>query len=109
MKYLITESRFNNAIEKFLKAKYDSIVSVFFRKSNVWLASEDRSIERTVITVIVDPYKILDGNFDGIFKQYDRNIRREIWNDLNTLFTLNVDKYGSDWDIEVYGIKLEHI
>ena len=41
MKYLITESRFNNAIEKFLKAKYDSIVSVFFRKSNVWLASED--------------------------------------------------------------------
>jgi hypothetical protein len=109
MKYIINESRLNNAIEKFLKKNYDFIVSVSFHEKSVWLASEDRGHTATVITIIVDPYKILEGNTKGQFKQYNREIRRDIWNRLNTFFSLGFDKYGSDWDIEVYGIKLEPI
>ena len=109
MKYLITESRLNQLIEKYLYKSYDYIVSVSFHDTSVWLANEDRSKDRIIIRVIVDPYKILDGNIDGTFKQYNRDIRREIYSNLNSFFGLGFDKYGSDWDIEIYGIKLDRI
>ena len=106
MKYLITESTLTKVIEKYLYKSYDYIVSVDFHKTSVWLASDNRAHDRTVIRIIIDPYKILDGNIDGSFKSYDRDIRRKIWRDIDTYFGLEVDKYGSDWDIEVYGVRL---
>lgn len=109
MKYLITESRINGVIKEYLESKYDYIVSVSFDKKPVWLAGEDRGHDVNIIYVIVDPHKILEGNINGAFKGYDNDIRREIWNDLNSFFSLEFDKYGSDWDIEVYGIKLNRI
>ena len=109
MKHIITESRLNQAIKQYIESYYDYVVSVSFYDVSVWLANEDRSKSRTIIRVIVDPYKILDGNISGSFKSYDKDIRRDIWNNLNKLFSLGFDKYGSDWDIEVFGIKLEVI
>ena len=108
MKFLITESRINKTIKQYLESKYDYIVSVSFNQKGVWLASENKAHSVTLITVIVDPYKILEGNISGSFRGYDRDIRRNIWNDLE-IFGLRLDEYGSDWDIEVYGIKLDVI
>jgi len=94
---------------KYLESSYDYIVSVSFDKKPTWLAGEDRGHDVTIIYVIVDPHKILEGNINGAFKGYNNDIRREIWNDINSFFNLEFDKYGSDWDIEVYGIKLNRI
>ena len=109
MKYLITESKLNKTIESFIRKNYPEVVSVSFDKKPVWLASENRAHDVTIIYVIVDPHKILEGNINGAFKGYNNDIRRDIWNTLNSFFNLEFDKYGSDWDIEVYGIKLNRI
>jgi hypothetical protein len=109
MKYLITESKLNKTIESFIRKNYPEVVSVSFDKKPTWLAGEDRGHDVTIIYVIVDPHKILEGNINGAFKQYDNDIRRDIWKTLNSFFNLEFDKYGSDWDIEVYGIKLNRI
>jgi hypothetical protein len=106
MKYILTESRLNNTIENYLVSNYDYIVSVSFQRRGVWLASEDRRIERTVIVVIVDPHKVLEGNLEGEFNGYNSDIRSNIWRNLNEFFSLGFDEYGSEWDIEVYGVKL---
>ena len=109
MKYLITESRINETIKQYLESNYDYIVSVSFNQKNVLSAGQGYRVRSvTLISIIVDPHKILDGNISGSFQGYDRDIRRNIWNDLK-IFGLGLDKYGSDWDLEVFGIKLDVI
>ena len=109
MKYIITESRINQTIKQYIESNYDYVVSVSFNKKNVLSAGQGYRVRSvTLISIIVDPHKILDGNISGSFQGYDRDIRRNIWNDLK-IFGLGLDKYGSDWDIEVFGIKLEVI
>jgi len=109
MKYLITESRINQTIKQYIESNYDYVVSVSFNKKNVLSAGQGFRVRSvTLISIIVDPHKILDGNISGSFRGYDRDIRRNIRNDLK-IFGLGLDKYGSDWDIEVFGIKLEVI
>ena len=46
MKYLITESKFESYIEKFIKDYFSDVVYVKFEKVRVYLASDDRNIER---------------------------------------------------------------
>ena len=110
MKYLITESRINQTIKQYIESNYDYVVSVSFNKKNVLSAGQGYRVRSvTLISIIVDPHKILEGNISGSFQGYDRDIRRNIWNTLNSFFSLGFDKYGSDWDIEVFGIKLHVI
>ena len=109
MKYIITESKLNNTIESFIRKTYPEVVSVSFNQKNVLSAGQGYRVRSvTLISIIVDPHKILDGNISGSFRGYDSDIRRNIRNDLK-IFGLELDKYGSDWDIEVFGIKLEVI
>jgi len=103
MKYLITESKMESSIERFLKSSFSEVVDVKFRKVGVWLASDDREIERNKIQVLIDPQGILKGNFNvskGHFIGYD--LKKEIWQTVNSMFSLNIEKYGSDWDIEFF-------
>jgi hypothetical protein len=109
MKYLITETKFNSTIERFIKESFPYVVSVSFVDTGVWLAQENKRTDRTLIIVIVDPYNILHGNINGAWNRYDNNIRREIWNSINSFFNLELDKYGSKWDLNVYGINLTSI
>ena len=110
MKHIITESRLNQTIKQYLESNYDYVVSVSFNKKNVLSAGQGYRVRSvTLISIIVDPHKILEGNISGSFQGYDRDIRRNIWNTLNSFFSLGFDKYGSDWDIEVFGIKLHVI
>jgi len=103
MKYIITESKMNSSIERFLKSTFDEIVDVKFKKVGVWLASDDRDIEVNKIQVLIDPQGILKGNFNvskGHFIGYD--LKKDIWRAVNSMFSLNMEKYGSDWDIEFF-------
>jgi hypothetical protein len=103
MKYLITESKMNSSIERFLRSSFSEVVDVKFSRVGVWLASDDREIERTKIHVLIDPQGILKGNFNvskGHFIGYD--LKKEIWQTVNSMFNLNMEEYGSDWDIEFF-------
>lgn len=103
MKYLITENKMESSIERFLKSSFSEVVDVKFRKVGVWLASDDREIERNKIQVLIDPQGILKGNFNvskGHFIGYD--LKKDIWQTVNSMFSLNMEEYGSDWDIEFF-------
>jgi len=101
MKYLITESKIESTIESFLRSSFDGVVDVKFKRVGVWLASEDRRIERTNIQILIDPEGILKGNFKpnkGI--TVGDNLKIQIWQTINSMFSLNMEEYGSEWDID---------
>lgn len=103
MKYLIKEEKINNLIENYIKSNIDDVVWVKFKKGEVFLAHDDITIESTTIIVLVDTIGILEGNLYS--NKMDYTIRTEIWNTLNTVFGLDMDKYGSKWDLEVLQLK----
>jgi len=107
MKYLITESKINSSIERFLKSTFNDVVDVKFKKVGVWLASEDRRIERTNIQILIDPEGILKGNFKpnkGVLISHD--LKREIWRTIDSMFGLNMEEYGSEWDVEFFVLSI---
>ena len=103
MKYLITESKMNSSIERFLRSSFSEVVDVKFSRVGVWLASDDREIERTKIQFLIDPEGILKGNFKPNKGHFvGDNLKREIWQTINSMFGLSMEEYGSDWDIEFF-------
>ncbi len=105
MKYIITENKIKQTIESFIK-NYPDVVSVYFKPHSVWLADDDRSHERTMITVVLDPRKALEGNTKSEFISHSNKLKWEIWRDVNTYFGLGFEMYGSDWDIEFFEMVL---
>jgi len=104
MKYLITESKIESTIESFLKSSFDEVVGVKFNKVSRNLAyDEGKRIEVNIIEILIDPEGILKGNFNpnrGDFVGDDLKI--QIWQTINSMFSLNMEKYGSEWDIEFF-------
>lgn len=97
MKYIISENRINQSIESFLKERYPIVYKVNFKKYNVLLgSSEERPIiERTVIEIILN-------GLDYNYKSHElRNVGKQIRETLDTFFNLNIEEYGSEWDIEL--------
>ncbi len=108
MKYLITENKLNNYIEMYLKENFEDVVDVKFVKKTVFLASEDRKIESTEIQILIDPMKVLKGNFQMVRVDVSE-VRRNIWRQLNSMFGLKIEKYGSPWDIKFFVITTSQI
>ena len=108
MKYLITENKLNNYIEMYLKENFEDVVDVKFVKQTVFLASEDRKIESTEIQILIDPMKVLKGNFQMVRADVSE-FRRRVWNDLNYTFGLKIEEYGSPWDIKFFVITTSQI
>ena len=96
MKYIITESRINNLVEKFILEGYPMVRNVFFTTKLIRLAGEPNErgkndINRNVINI----------NFiDGKMTHSPSYIGRQIRNDVNSMFGFDIDKYGSDWGLE---------
>jgi hypothetical protein len=95
MKYLITESRINNLIEKYILERFPMVNGVSFTKKKVQLAGEPNSrgeniIDRNVINLTWD-WEEMEWSPNKTIKS--------ITNDVNDMFELNIGKYGSDWDI----------
>ena len=96
MKYIITESRINNLVEKFILEGYPMVRDVFFTTKLIRLAGEPNErgkndINRNVINI----------NFiDGKMTHSPSYIGRQIRNDVNSMFGFDIDKYGSDWGME---------
>jgi hypothetical protein len=102
MKYLITESRIESAIESFLKSSFSEVVGVNFKNITKVLTYDDgKRIEVNVIEILIDPEGILKGNFNPKKEYYvGEDLKIEIWQTINSMFSLNMEKYNSEWDIE---------
>jgi len=96
MKYIITENRINNLLEKYILERYPMVRDVFFTTKLIRLASEpnekgENDISRNVINI-----NFMDGKMTHSPTWTSKHIR----NDINSMFGLDIDKYGSDWGIE---------
>lgn len=96
MKYIITESKINDAIKKIVLEEFPIVNEVRFTKLTVMLGSTKGipKIDRTVIWLILD-----NSN-----NQYNRSqlmvIKKDIRNKINGIFGLRIEDYESEWDIE---------
>ena len=96
MKYIITESRINNLLEKYILERYPMVRDVFFTTKSIRLASEPN--ERGENDIIRN---IININFkDSEMTHSPTWTSKHIRNDINSMFGLEIDKYGSDWGIE---------
>jgi hypothetical protein len=96
MKYIITESRINNLLEKYILERYPMVRDVFFTTKLIRLAGE--SNERGENDIIRN---IININFkDGGFTAIPGYRVRQIMNDINLMFGIGIGEYGSDWGIE---------
>jgi hypothetical protein len=97
MKYIITENRINNLLEKFILERYPMVRDVFFTTKLIRLAGEPN--ERGENDIIRN---IININFmDGKMTHSPSYVGRQIRNDINSMFGFDIDKYGSDWGMEV--------
>ena len=93
MKYLITESQLNTAMEKYLKTQFPEVISVSSTPITVYIAYEDITVTRTQVTVICDTNGIVSKAPKTGMNDYDlnRNIRKELHNffgiDLSDIIT----------------------
>lgn len=96
MKYIITESRINNLLEKYILDRYPMVDDVFFTTKSIRLAGEsnekgENNIIRNIINI----------NFkDGKMTNSPTMTSKDIRNDINLMFGVRIGEYGSDWGIE---------
>jgi len=109
MKYLITENKMNDLIERYIKSNFSEVVSVRFYNVNVFLASDDKTIERTDIHVIADTNNVRDGYIHQGSIHQAREFKRELWNELNSMFNLGLELYGSKWGLEVFFLEAKRV
>jgi hypothetical protein len=100
MKYLINENKLTETIESYILKNYPEVAKVYFTKQGIHLASgdfekeEDRKIICTVINVVLD-------NMDGKYKAYQlREMSKPIRGNVDSMFGLSTQEYGSKWDFK---------
>lgn len=96
MKYIITESRINNLLEKYILERYPMVRSVGFGTKKVHLGSGPNDKGETDIVQTIIFINFIKGEMINNSPSY---ILKNIYNDLNSMFNLNIEKYGSYWDI----------
>jgi hypothetical protein len=96
MKYIITESRINNLIEKYILYKYPMVKNVTFTRKKVDFVINpddkgDETIEQNVINI----------NFiDGKMTHSPSYLMTKIRKDVNPIFGLDIGKDISKWSID---------
>jgi hypothetical protein len=97
MKVIITENKLNSSIEKYILNGYPMVKRVFFTTKKIRLASEpnergENNIVRNIINIDF---------IDGKMTHSPSYVGKQIRNDINSMFGFDIDKYGSDWGMEV--------
>lgn len=105
MKYIITENKMNDLIEKVLKKNEPEIIDIEFSTRKIKLGSELEGykigdiIDKTIIKVTID-------NMDKRLKYSDiSDIYQSIKNTLNSYLNINLNDYGALYDLELYAIE----
>jgi hypothetical protein len=96
MKYLITESKFNDTIKNFILESYPFVQTVEFKPLKVVLGSSKGSpiIDSTIIRILINNSE----------NEYDfselKKISNQMRNTIDGMFNLNSREYGSGYDFE---------
>lgn len=95
MKFIISESKFNNLIEKYILDTYPMVKDVNIVTRTVMLGGPvnlrgERIIDKRVIVIKYDPEKLELPPISTLMR---------IKANLNSVFGLDIE-YGSDWGIE---------
>lgn len=97
MKYLITESKFNDTIKTYILSEFNMVHDVYFTTKTVVLGSSEGYpiIERNIINVVIN-------NSKNELKYRDlKDISNDIIDSVDGVFNLNVLKYSSKWEFNV--------
>lgn len=106
MRIILSENKVQESIAEFIRQSFPEVIRVNFKPIKVFLAHDDKTIERTRITVLMDPSGVLTGegslnnrgsSFNG---DMYTGLRRDIWQKVDAFFGLGLSEYGSSWDIE---------
>jgi hypothetical protein len=107
MKYIITENRMELMIKEYILNNYD-VMDVEYTTKKVHLASGPNEKGETMVT-----QKVINVYIENFKHQKSRSeikdIKSKLWNTLNGLFGLDLEKYGNEWDLTVYQLKREEI
>ena len=96
MKYIITESRINNLLEKYILERFPMVKNVSFTTKKVQLAGEPNSRGEKIID-----RNVINLSWDWEEMEWSPNrMTKSIMVDVNRMFGLNIGEYGSDWDIK---------
>ena len=95
MKILITENKLHTTIERYILGGYPVVKYVKFTTKDVYLASGSKSERRTIQRHIINV-----GFKANEMEISPTRILREIRNDVNRMFGLDIDMSGSHWGIE---------
>jgi len=94
-------------IKEYILNNYD-VMDVEYTTKKVHLASGpnekgETQVTQKVINVYVENFKHQ--------KKYSeiKEIKSKLWNTLNGLFGLDLDKYGNEWDLIVYQLNRQEI
>lgn len=97
MRVIITENRLHGSIENYILNGYPMVKRVFFTTKRIQLGGEpnirgEQIIDRNIINIDF---------IDGKMTHSPNYMGRQIRNDVNSMFGFDIDKYGSDWGMEV--------
>ena len=107
MKYIITENKMESMIKEYILKNYD-VMDVEYTTKRVYLGGGPNEKGETEVTQKV--VNVYIENFKHQKRRSDmKEIKSSIWEVLNGLFGLNLDKYGSEWGLVVYHVKREEI
>jgi hypothetical protein len=96
MKVLIKEEKRNDLIEKYILNTFPMVGKVTFETKKVQLASGENIRGENVI----NRTKIHIDFIDGKMTHSPSYMLRKIKNQINPIFGLDIESYGSDWGLE---------
>jgi hypothetical protein len=96
MRVLITEHKYYNMIEKYILDGYPMVKNVKFITKKTHLASGPNSRGENIIDKNVIIVELISSQME-----HSPNwTMKDIGHDVNNMFGLDINKYGSDWDID---------
>ena len=108
MKIIITESKMENLIKKYIPNDDNDIVDIEFGTKRIGLGSGpnekgETSVDQKVIMITIDNVK------NKKTPSELREVTRKIARTLEGLFGIDFKSYGSEWALKFYQIKKEEL
>lgn len=102
MKYIITENKMESLIKEYILKSYD-VMDVEITTKKIYLGSGpnkkgETSLTQKVINVYIENIRGKKG-----FMELSE-ISSSLWEVLDSLFSLDLGEYGSEWSLKVYQV-----
>jgi hypothetical protein len=98
MKYLLTESRTNDIIKRFILKSFPEVSDVFFTNKKITLGATTGHpvVVRTIINVVIN------NSNNELSAETLMSLKRQIVGTVDKMFSLKHEFYGSEWDFQFF-------